>query len=275
MYFRYDLKIGFRKNIMCLLLVAAIVAAAGAAFHFQILDEKSAGLELPRDLNSMDYFLHIFEGMQPFDPLSDEKFQIPITWFLINMILFYFTGKYPYSEIYNNHGANVLLKGGSRGKWFLSKWLWSISCVVLYYSVAYAFVAIFCLAAEVPISFDIKPIEYQNLLSPVIESTPIDTAKVILLPVIASIAAVSVQLVVSLVTSAFMGFLFMAVLYISSAYYFTPFLTGNLSMLARSSIFRMDGINTMQAVMISVVITGVSLAAGVWIFQRQDIMERK
>lgn len=275
MYFKYDLRIGFRKNIMCLLIIAVIVSAAGTAFHFQIVDEKNAGLLLPRNLNSMDYFLHIFEGMRPFNQFSDEKFQIPITWFLINMILFYFAGKYPYSEIYNNHGANVLLKGGSRGKWFLSKWLWSILCVMLYYFVAYAFVLIFCLVAQVPISFDIKPIEYQNLLSPVFESTQIDVVKVMILPVITSMAAVSVQLVISLVTSAFMGFMFMAVLYISSAYYFTPFLVGNFSMLARSSIFCADGINVIQAISASILIIVLSLVVGIWVFRRQDIMERK
>lgn len=275
MYFKYDLKIGFRKNIMCLLAAAAIVVTAGISFYFQILDEKSAGLELPRNLNSMDYFLHIFEGMRPFDQFSDDKFQLPITWFLFNMILFYFTGKYPYSEIYNNHGANVLMKGGSRKKWFLSKWAWSIVCVLLYYFVAYIVVAIFCLAAKIPISFDIKPLEYQNLLSPVFKCTRIDTIKVMVLPIISSIAAVSVQLVISLVTSPFMGFMFMAVLYISSAYYFSPFLIGNFSMLARNSIFCINGIEIIHAVIILTVIIILSLAAGIWIFLRQDIMERK
>lgn len=275
MYFKYDLKIGFRKNIMCLFIIAAIVVTAGISFHYQILNEKSAGLELPRDLNSMDYFLHIFEGMRPFDQLSDDKFQLPVTWFLIHMILFYFTGKYPYSEIYNNHGANVLMKGGSRKKWFLSKWAWSIVCVLLYYFVAYMFVAIFCLAAKIPIRFDIMPLEYQNLLSPVFKCTRIDTIKVLVLPIISSIAAVSVQLVISLITSPFMGFLFMAVLYISSAYYFTVFLLGNFSMLARNSIFCIDGIETIHAVFILTVIIIMSLAVGIWIFLRQDIMERK
>lgn len=275
MYFKYDLKIGFRKNIMCLFIIAAIVVTAGIAFHFQILDEKKAGLELPRELNSMDYFLHIFEGMRPFDKLSDEKFQLPIAWFLINMILFYFTGKYPYSEIYNNHGANVLMKGGSRSKWFLSKWVWCIVAVILYYLVAYVSVAIFCLVAQIPIRTDIQPIEYENLLSPVLGSAQADTVKVMILPVISSMAAVSVQLVISLVASSFIGFMFMAVLYISSAYYFTPFLMGNFSMLARSSIFRIDGINVIQAAIISIALTVLSLATGIWIFRRQDIMERK
>ena len=275
MYFKYDLKIGFRKNIMCLFIIAVIVVIAGAAFYFQISDEKSAGLELPRELNSMDYFLHIFEGMRPFNQLSDEKFQIPITWFLINMILFYFTGKYPYSEIYNNHGANVLIKGGSRDKWFLSKWMWCIAGVILYYFVAYAFAVIFCLVAQIPISFDIKPIEHPDLLSPVLGSTQIDAVTVMILPIITSIAAVSVQLVVSLVTSVFIGFMFMAVLYISSAYYFSPFLIGNLSMLARSSIFCIEGISIIQAVIMSIVIIVLALVAGIWIFRRQDIMERK
>lgn len=111
MYFKYDLKIGSRKNIMCLLIIAAIVVTAGVAFHFQIAEEKSAGLQLPRELNSMDYFLHIFEGTRPFDRLSDEKFQLPITWFLINMILFYFTGKYPYSESWRECADERRFKG--------------------------------------------------------------------------------------------------------------------------------------------------------------------
>lgn len=46
-------------------------------------------------------------------------------------------------------------------------------------------------------------------------------------------------------------------------------------MLARSSIFCADGIDAMQAVLISIAIMILSLAAGIWIFRRQDIMERK
>ena len=273
MYFKYDLRIGFRKNIMCLFIVAAIVFTAGIAFKFQISNEKSAGLKLPRDLNSMDYFLHTFEGMRSLDEVSDNKFRLPITWFLINMILFYFTGKYPYSEIYNNHGANVLLKGGSRSKWFISKWIWSVLCVILYYLAAYTSLMIFCLVGKIPISFDIRPLEYQNLLSPVSECTQIDTLKVIYLPIISSITAVSVQFVISLITSPFIGYMFMAVLYISSAYYFTPLLIGNFSMLARSSMFRVDGINIMQVTIRSIVVIFLSLIAGIWIFRRQDIMK--
>lgn len=147
--------------------------------------------------------------------------------------------------------------------------------MILYYFVAYVFVLIFCLAVQVPISFDIKPIEYQYLLSPVLESTSIDTVKVMILPIITSMAAVSIQLVVSLVTSAFMGFMFMAVLYIASAYYCTPFLIGNFSMLARSSIFLAGGISDVQAIIVSVMIMVLSVAASIWVFRRQDIMERK
>ena len=63
----------------------------------------------------------------------------------------------------------MLMKGGSRDKWFLSKWLWCMAGVILYYLVAYVFVAVFCLAVQVPVSFDIRAIEYQDLLSPVSE----------------------------------------------------------------------------------------------------------
>lgn len=59
----------------------------------------------------------------------------------------------------------------------------------MYYLVAYAFVAVFCLAVQVPVSFDIRAIEYQDLLSPVSECTLVDTAEVMMLPVISSMAA--------------------------------------------------------------------------------------
>ena len=275
MYFKYDFKVGFKKNIICLFIVAFIVILSGFAFYGQIADEMSAGLEIPRDLNSMDYFLHTFAGMRPFEIISDEKFELPITWLLIHMILFYFTGKYPYSEIYTNHGANVLVKGGSRKKWFLSKWIWCIAEVMVYYLVAYLAIVILCYILQVPFSLQIKSIEYQNLLTPLYESTSIDVIKVLILPVISSIAAVSIQLVISLVASPVVGFIFMAILYISSAYYFTPVLIGNFSMLARSSIFCIDGLPINQTIGISIVISIASLCSGMWIFSKKDILEKK
>lgn len=275
MYFKYDLKIGLKRIILCILLAGTIAVASGINFRAQILDEKSAGFVLPRELNSMDYFLHIFEGMRPFDPLSDERFQLPVAWLLMNVVLFYFVGKYPYSEIYNNHGASVLLKGGSRKKWYFSKWLWSVLCAVLYYIATYTIVGVFCLVAKIPICFEIKPIEYQNLLTPVFSSTPMDTIKVIALPIIASVTAVSVQLLMSLLTSSFMGFMIMTVLYISSAFYFTPLFIGNLSMLARSDMFCINGIKTIWGIFLSAVITALSLGMGMYFFLKRDIMERK
>lgn len=275
MYFKYDLKIGLRKTIPWFLIVAGIVVMTSIALHLGILAEEKDGLELMRSLNSMDYFLHIFEGLKPVEMMSDDKFQLPITWFLIHMILFYFTGKYPYSEIYNNHGANVLMRGGSRNKWFLSKWMWSLVCVVIYYFVAYIFVLLFCLAAQIPISFEVQPIDYQDLLSPMINCTMPETVKLMILPVISSMAAVSIQLVASLLVNPLLGFMFMAVLYISSAYYFTPLLIGNCSMFARNSVFCIGGIGFQQAVIVSLIMMTVSLFIGLFVFNRRDIMGRK
>lgn len=272
MYFKYDLKIGFRKSIPYFLVIAAIVLLSCATLQWQTAAEELAGLELPRALNSMDYFLHTFEGMRPWSRMSGEEFRLPITWFLINMLLFYFTGKYPYSEMDNNHGANVLMRGGSRSRWFVSKWFWSMLSVVVYYATAYIFVILFCLVGQISVCFFIEPMEYQNLLSPVSECTSADTVKVLMIPVISSVAAVTVQLTLSLILSSFFSFLFMAVLYISSAYYFTPYLLGNYSMLARNSIFNTGGIGWGQMIVVLVLIILLSMLAGVYIFRRQDIL---
>ncbi|MFR2835851.1 MAG: hypothetical protein ACLTCI_03105 [[Clostridium] nexile] len=131
-----------------------------------------------------------------------------------------------------------MMKGGSRNKWFISNGLERIGCNILLFISLYIGINILSWRKN-SIGFDIKPIEYQ-LLSPVFACTWIDTTQVLISLIISSVAAVSVQLVVSLITSSSMGFLFMAVLYISSAL-FTPFLIGNLSMLARNSIFNVWG----------------------------------
>lgn len=275
MYFKYDLKIGFKKTIPWFLIVAAIVVMTSVELNLRIHIEEKEGLELLRSTNSMDYFLHVFAGLKPFNLMGNDKFQLPITWFLINMILFYFTGKYPYSEIYNNHGANVLMRGGSRNKWFLSKWMWSLLCVLIYYFVAYIFVLLFCFIAQVPISFKAQQMDYKDMLSPMIDCTMLDTVELMILPIISSMAAVSVQLLISLILKPLLGFAFMAVLYISSAYYFTPFLIGNCSMLARNSVFYIGGITFRQTVIISLIMMAVSLIIGLFVFYRQDIMGRK
>ena len=275
MYFKYDLKIGLRKTIPWFLIVATIVVVTSITLYVMVLNEEKGGLKLLRSVNSMDYFLHVFEGLKPFDMRGDEKFQLPITWFLINMILFYFTGKYPYSEIYNNHGANVLMRGGSRNRWFLSKWMWSLVCVMVYYFVAYIFVLLFCIVAQIPISFSIQPIDYQDLLVPVMDCTKFDTVKLIILPIISSMAAVSIQLVISLIVNPLLGFMFMAILYITSAYYFSPLLIGNCSMFARNSIFYIGGITFRQAVIVSLIMVLLSLSIGLFVFHRRDIMGRK
>lgn len=275
MYFKYDLKIGLKKKILWFLIVAAIVVMTSIALHLRILEEEKDGLELMRSLNSMDYFLHVFAGLKPFNLMENDKFQLPITWFLIHMILFYFTGKYPYSEIYNNHGANVLMRGGSRSKWFLSKWLWSLVCVVIYYFVAYIFVLLFCLVAQIPMSFEIQPVDYEELLLPMRDCTMLDTVKLIILPIISSMAAVSIQLVISLILNSLLGFMFMAGLYISSAYYFTPLLIGNCSMFARNGVFYMGGITFRQAIIVSLITMLVSMLIGLFVFYRRDIIGRK
>lgn len=275
MYFKYDLKIGLKKTIPWFLVVATIVVMTSIELNLRILTNEKEGLEMLRSTNSMDYFLNVFAGLKPFNITENDKFQLPITWFLIHMILFYFTGKYPYSEIYNNHGANVLMRGGSRNKWFLSKWLWSMVCVMIYYFVAYIFVLLFCMVVQIPISFEVQPIDYEELLSPMIECTMLDTVELIILPIISSMAAVSIQLVISLILNPLLGFMFMASLYISSAYYFTPLLIGNCSMFARNGVFYMEGITFSQTIIVSLITMLLSMLIGIFVFYRRDIIGRK
>lgn len=273
MYFKYDIKVGLKKTIPWFFIVSAMTIATSVVLYINYNTDIKHGVEISNKLTLMDYYVNMFGGKLPFY-ITGEKFQLPVTWFLINIILCYFTGKYPYSELYNNHGMNVLIRGGSRERWFLSKWVWCILCVILYYSIAYATLLLFCLLCNIPITLSVNPTDYAGINSAIVEGIPIEGIQLLLLPIIVSVAIVTIQLALGLVIGPFLSFTTIGIIFVVSAYYVSPILIGNCSMILRNRMYLEEGINFTVSLIMAIIETIVFLLGGIIVFRKTNVLKK-
>ena len=171
MYFKYDLKIGFCKDWYKFFVLIGVVLISCIVLYFY--DNANA-----LKLGSFDYLAYLTKAEKPYHPELNERFRFPFTWFILHLYLAWLIGKYPFSELYDNHGASVLILGGSRCKWYGSKLLWACITVLTYYLIIIVTVLMFCTICQIPITWTLSEIHDPQILT-CAKQTPLKT----LLPV--------------------------------------------------------------------------------------------
>jgi uncharacterized membrane protein len=94
------------------------------------------------------------------------------------------------------------------------------------------------------------------------------------LPLLTSIALSLLQMMLSFVLSPIYGYMIAVCLLVASAYFYSPILIGNHSMLARNALFYADGLGSAGGVLASVVTGALSVAIGMLYFKRYDILKK-
>ncbi|MCD7889141.1 MAG: hypothetical protein LUG23_04380 [Oscillospiraceae bacterium] len=255
MYFKYDLKVGFLKDLPKLLIFVGIVLVANISlFRYAELFSLNLG--------SLDYILYLTKSIAPF-PQSGEEFRFPVVWYLIQLYLAWIVGKYPFSSVYDNHGTGVLIYGGSRSKWYLSKVVWIALTVLAYYLVMIITSLAFCLVAGVPISWEINILELTEEFSSV----------ALFLSIVTSFVTGVFELFLMTLTTPIISFFAVAVISAASTYVTSPILFTNCSQLLKLSAFSVEGIGTAESYLTLAIVFILSLAAGLIIFNRRDILK--
>ncbi len=250
MYFKYDLKVGFLRDLPKFLILAGIVLVANISLY------RYAEL-FSLNLGSLDYVLYLMKSIAPF-PQSGEEFRFPVVWYLQQLYLVWIIGRYPFSSTCDS----VLIYGGSRQRWYLSKVAWIAITVIAYYFVMIITSFLFCLATGVPISWEI------NLLEPTEEFSRVT----ILLPIVTSFVTGIFQLFLMTLTTPIISFFAVAALSAASTYITSPLLFTNCSQLLKLSAFSEDGIGIIESYLTLAIVFLVSLAAGLIIFNHRDIL---
>lgn len=276
MYINYDIKLGiflqWKKYIIVVLLFLffCINLYSRSAFYSSIISKEN----MP---TFVDYFMFIFRGVEPFNPQIGNYFKLPLMWVLYNLTIAYIVGDYPTKEL-NHYGNNVLTRIRSRKKWWISKCLWNMMNVVLFYIIGYITILAFNLFTVHEISF--IPNQMINLFM-----TSNDVIKinfegsqfifaVFFLPIIVSISLSLLQMTLSFILNPILSFIIIIGLLVSSIYLDSHIFISNGSMLVRNLLFSNKGTNNMTTVIIAILVSIVSIIIGLFCFNRYDVLRK-
>lgn len=126
---------------MCCYIGAAIVLFGLLTFSCW-LQAAADGIEGPKSFG--DVIAYFFSGSKPF-AFTRERFEFPIGWFVMMMLVAHMTLWYPFRDI-RGFGTLVLSRCYTRWSWWVGKCVWVVLCVLVVFAAA-------CLVAYIAVIF--------------------------------------------------------------------------------------------------------------------------
>ena len=226
-------------------------------------------------ISVMDFILYNLRGMKLYSPNMDGQYLLPAVWMFNQVMIALIVGYYPVRDL-NGYGKNTLLRTQSRSRWLLSKLVWIVCMVIAYYIVIYSASFIFALFTGNSLSF--MPGEYITRLFYDIDLQDIYVENfvifIITMPMLTSIVASIVQVMMSYIISPFISFLAIIVVMLSSTYISNPALIGNASMVIRSRFATPVGFTVEETVLYLAIYLIAALIIGFVYFGNKDILNK-
>lgn len=271
---RYDLKSGFMAAWKKWIPLILIIIFFCIMYDKRILLERisKGGTEYP---GYFDYMIYLMKGMYPPTGIEDKEFYISAVWLILNGYLVLAISWYPYKD-YQISGYQSLLRAGTKDRWWYSKCIWVAATALMYYIVIGVSVLLYSLVAHG--NMTAGPIINIGL-------SDVDTSAVsgfdlcillFLIPWLASISISMIQMLFSLAAGPVIGIVMSVAILTASAYFVSPVLTGNMTMLLRSTLISSyGGISPFHGILSSVIILIVSIVAGRLILNRRDVLKKE
>jgi len=273
---KYDLRQGIAAQYKKLIAVIALFSAAYADFYIKLRVYSSADAVFPINGSFGDALLSVFGGCEPFQPGVDSQFIFPAVWILMYFLLSYFVLYYPYNNLEDN-GRYLLISSGSRRMWWLSKCVWNICSVLLFFILGWCVIFAGCAVTDRELSLGIS----QNIWM-FLNMKPSDefmmsktmTFEIMAMPVIVMVAHNLFEMTLSLYIRPIFSFVFTCVITLVSAYFQSPWLMCCYAIPVRSGAMTASGFSCIQGVILSVLTALISVVVGTVKFQRYDIIKR-
>lgn len=268
---RFDFVNGIIKQYKKFILITLLILTACVGFHELLQSFELTGASYG------DFLLYIYGGIKEYIPSPNERFPIPYLWLLWHMAILYFTLHYMYDDL-TGFGQHLIYRCPNRKIWWFSKCVWNISFVVLCYILGFAAAAIFVWSSHGKMTFEISSFMPQLLNFgnfTVFNGEQNLTAHLTILPLLVSIAVSLLQMTVSLLVKPTLSYIVSCIIFISSAYCFSPFFIGNYAMAVRSNLIIGNGMNCLAGIIFSIGISITGIVVGSYIFGRYPILNNK
>ena len=269
----HDFRQGLLKRLPWLLLplgllLAVILMSRGIfiRIHSETGQQPSLG----------SYLYFIFSGCLPAD-VAEKSFTPDLVWMLVQIGCLVFTIEYPSRDLENSYGIQILVRG-SRFRWWLSKCLWNITSVFLYYTALYLAAAIYCLCTGKPCTLALGEevimylLDSMSMIQPEFSGT--ELAPVLLcMPVLAMVAISLWQMMISVLWHPIYGFAASIMMLVWSSFSQTSLAIGNYAMMQRCDLFYCDGLSYTEGFWFVLICILLAVAVGKIVMDRRDILK--
>lgn len=263
---RYDLRVGLAGNILKYLLALFVFAFTAVMFFQSAHALEASG-------SALDCLIYFYRGMQVYIPSGDTPFPVPVVWLMLQLLVSFLILSYPTQDL-ESYGMQFLVRTRKRGVWWTSKFIWNIVSVFLFYCIgiftAFVFALLFGDASFALHSKTAMLVSEFGSGAGYAQTL----AAVLILPFLTSAAMAVFQMVLNFILRPVYSYIIVTAVYLASAYYNTPFLPGNYSMLLRNEIALYGGVDTVFAVIADCVILLISFLIGLAYFRHYDILQK-
>jgi hypothetical protein len=214
--------------------------------------------------------LAVFEGIKVIDAPSDFAFISPFFILLYSWPVF-ITANYAYDDM-KEYGIQTFTRCRQKNSWWISKCIWNICMVLLYYGMIY-FACFLAAAISGKISFSVEEIIWNGifLAEKDIPSGTTFLLYLFILPVVTAIALSLMQMFLSIVFFPIAGAGANILLMLVSISCLSQWLPGNYLMFLRMSIRLEQGIQFFPAFLTDLALAAVAVCGGAVILKKKDI----
>lgn len=272
-YLLFDVREGLRATAVSLAALALVAAAVVGAFW---LKAASYGTDW-MSFTLGDNLVGVLAGMKLLDLSAlNSRFVLPVSWVLVVLLIAAVPLGYPYRNIMG-FGRSVLVAGGSRLSWWLSKCVWVVLCVCFAYAVVVVVAAAMTMCAGGELTFDADAFALGVLDIDVRELRELPRSVLPFLAVV-PVAASSLcvlQLALSLAIRPVMSFAATIALVVASIFFPLPVLAGNYLMAARAACLFSNGSDVGLGVALCLAVAACAIVVGGIAFCRMDIIDKE
>lgn len=221
----------------------------------------------------------ILAGNEPVD-IYQRTFTLPVLWSFMQLGYMFFTIEYPTRDM-NIFGQQIMVRSDSRIRWILSKCLWVIMNVFIYWAVGFLMICVFCVIKGIPVTLDlngeIPPSILFSSCDIYVSHYTAETMLIIMLiaPVLSSVAICLIQMLIAVMTNEILALSASVTILVWSMCIRTPLAIGNYAMMDRCSVFNSKGLSFDKGIILLVFIIIAAVTASLLLFKNKDILEAK
>lgn len=224
----------------------------------------------------LEFFFYLFKGQKyvQIDPVNPTQIPLPMTWLLAAGFCLFLNLHYFLYDLTLN-GQQLMIRSGSRVRWFLSKCIWNLASCTLYFCILGVSGGIVTCLVGGPLSLRTDPYMiagFLNLFSQPELSVFQGIAVGLLLPFLTVAALSLLEMTLSMIIKPVLALILSIGLLVLSVLYNSGWILGTGAMTVRNQWVSQVGVSAAAVTVVTVGTILICTFIGAVFFRRMDIL---